>query len=999
MAEKNGTRKTRVFISYSRKNKLFVRKLNKAIDDNGITPWVDWEGIPLSADWMAEINAAIEACDAFVFVISPDSLKSKVCMDELELGIKYNKKIVPVLISDPEKRQKMHPKLASTNWVHMRSKKDDFKAMVPRLVESIQTDLGWVQQHTRLLQRATEWEQKDRNNSYLLQGSDLSDGEHWMIESTKDTSRAVVPIQAEYINASRWDAVKRQRNLTIGVGLAMVLSIILGIFAIGQWFKAEENAGLARNNAATAVANEHIAATQQARAEKSEANALKSENEAKAQSSAVQAGIYEGRTAGLFTSTLLALESWLRIPSVDAENILRNNLSHMAIPVVQMQQSGRIWNISTNTDGKSFITASDDNTACLWTLEGEKKYCVLHNGIMNDAVLSADNAHLVTAGADGSVNLWKGENGELIKSFEYKVNIWDIDISPNNKWLAIGRLDGTVTLINLITAREEFSFYLGPNEVYALTFSQTSEWLAMGTSNGQVTLWRVNTGNSSAGPKHNAQVLAMDFSADGKWLVSVGADSTARVARTEFGGTKHILPHNDWVEDVAFSPDGSWFVTIADDKLARVFETETGREKFRMQHAGFVNEVEVSPNGQWIATASVDNTARVWEATSGTLVREIILDSAGTALTFSTDNNQLIIGDSDGNIGIWDISKISARVGYLEFPELIHKAKFSYTGEWVIFNTDDQNIWLVPTDQLVTLHNGTQGTKILTLENITSQTKVSLDSKWIAVTETYETRANLFNIETSIRHILPHDSEISGIAFSADSKLFATTREKGTSVYVWDVESGQQVEEILFDEIAFTISFNPVNTTLAIGFTGKIVIWDIANKKEITSLQQVGDIKSLNFSRDGHWLATTSSAGGISVWDTSSGQPTQPTYKFLQGGSITSLDFSADGKFLASGGSNGYAYLWDLASGEERVRLPHNSSVTSVAFSPISDQLLTVSQKVVQVWDVSQMEIITRENITEMACTKLPKNFSISNWAFFFHEEEYRLMCPNLPQG
>jgi len=1001
MTQKNSSRKTKIFISYSRKNKLFVRKLNKAIDESGIEAWVDWEDIPLSADWMAEITAAIEASDAFVFVISPDSLKSKVCMDELELCIKYNKKIIPVLYRDPDKEHKMHPKLASTNWVYMRPRKDDFKATTPRLIESIQTDLGWVQQHTRLLQRATEWEQKDRNRSCLLQGSDLSDGECWMIESTKDVARAVVPIQAEYINTSRKVAVERQRNLTIGIGLAMALSLLLGIFAISQWQKAEENTGLARNSAATAVANEHIAATQQARAEKSEADAIKKENEAKAQRSAMQAGIYAGRPGELFTSTLLALEAWQRLPSKDndAENILRNNLTLMANPVAQAQQNSAVWNISTSANGKYFVTASDDNTACVWTMAGEKKYCAQYNGIMNDAVLSQDNAYLVTAGENGHVNLWNGESGDPIKSFEYSVDIYDLDISPNNKWLAIGRADGVMTLINLAKVREEVSFDLNSGEVYTLAFSPTSEWLALGLSNGQVTIWRVNTADSKAGPKHNSEVNTIQFSPDGNWLVSVGADNTARVTRTISGGTKYILPHNDWIEDVAFSPDGSWFATASDDTLVRVLTTETGREKFRMQHAGFVVDVEVSPNGQWIATTGSDNTARIWDATSGTLVREIVLETSGTTLAFSADNNRLIISDYDGHIGIWDISSLNARVGYLTFPNLVHKAKFSYTGEWVVFNADDQNLWLVPAEQLTTLHDGTQGTKILTLENITAQTKVSPDSKWVAVTEINESRANLFNIETSTRHILPHNSDISGIAFSADSKLFATTNEKGKSVYIWNVESGQQLEEIPFNEVAFTISFNPLDRTLAIGFSNKIVIWDIANKKEIAALQQVGDIKSLNFSKNGHWLATTSSAGGISVWDMSSGQPSIPTNTFLQNGSITSLDFSVDEKFLASGGANGYAYIWDLVSGEERARLPHGNSVTSVAFSPVGDQLLTVSQKIVRVWDVSQLELITTENITEMACAKLQKNLSATNWKFFFPREEYRLLCPNLPQG
>ena len=60
--------KRSVFISYSRKDKEFVRKLNDSLDSSEIEAWVDWEGIPPSSDWMDEIQRAIEGADAFLFV-------------------------------------------------------------------------------------------------------------------------------------------------------------------------------------------------------------------------------------------------------------------------------------------------------------------------------------------------------------------------------------------------------------------------------------------------------------------------------------------------------------------------------------------------------------------------------------------------------------------------------------------------------------------------------------------------------------------------------------------------------------------------------------------------------------------------------------------------------------------------------------------------------------------------------------------------------------------
>ena len=47
----------------------------------------------------------------------------------------------------------------------------------------------------------------------------------------------------------------------------------------------------------------------------------------------------------------------------------------------------------------------------------------------------------------------------------------------------------------------------------------------------------------------------------------------------------------------------------------------------------------------------------------------------------------------------------------------------------------------------------------------------------------------------------------------------------------------------------------------------------------------------------------------------------------------------------------------------------------------------------------AQIVFTNRENISELACSKLTENFSPSTWIFFFHEEKYQLICPNLPQG
>jgi hypothetical protein len=61
-----------VLVSYSRADRDAVVALTEHLAAAGKRPWVDLEDIPPSAEWMAEIRAAIEAADGYLTVISPD---------------------------------------------------------------------------------------------------------------------------------------------------------------------------------------------------------------------------------------------------------------------------------------------------------------------------------------------------------------------------------------------------------------------------------------------------------------------------------------------------------------------------------------------------------------------------------------------------------------------------------------------------------------------------------------------------------------------------------------------------------------------------------------------------------------------------------------------------------------------------------------------------------------------------------------------------------------
>src|SRR5690349_15796749 len=108
-----------VFISYSRKDSEFVRALHSSLADAGRDAWVDWQDIAPSADWMAEIRGAIEQTDAFIFVLSPDSVASSVCGDELDYAVQQQKRLIPVVRRDVD-ASAVPEALRQLNWIFFR---------------------------------------------------------------------------------------------------------------------------------------------------------------------------------------------------------------------------------------------------------------------------------------------------------------------------------------------------------------------------------------------------------------------------------------------------------------------------------------------------------------------------------------------------------------------------------------------------------------------------------------------------------------------------------------------------------------------------------------------------------------------------------------------------------------------------------------------------------------------------------------------------------------
>ncbi|MGI0491780.1 toll/interleukin-1 receptor domain-containing protein [Alkalinema pantanalense CENA528] len=205
---------TDVFISYSRKDKPFVQQLHGALAQQQRDIWIDWEDIPIAADWWQAIERGIESANIFLFILTPHSIVSTVCKQEIDHAIQCNKRLIPVVRDDQFDAQLVHPAVSRHNWLFFRES-DDFQQAFQDLTRTIETDWDHVQQHTRLLVKAIEWE-RDRDDSFLLRGKDLEASEQWYAESENKDPKPT-ELQHQYITKSRIVESANQRLTEIGL--------------------------------------------------------------------------------------------------------------------------------------------------------------------------------------------------------------------------------------------------------------------------------------------------------------------------------------------------------------------------------------------------------------------------------------------------------------------------------------------------------------------------------------------------------------------------------------------------------------------------------------------------------------------------------------------------------------------------------------------------------------------------------------------------------------
>jgi WD40 repeat protein/uncharacterized caspase-like protein len=548
----------------------------------------------------------------------------------------------------------------------------------------------------------------------------------------------------------------------------------------------------------------------------------------------------------------------------------------------------KFWDLNTGSETRTVKLSGDkiDNVALEFAADGR----LLVAGTVDKRVQLWEVTTKATERALGTVrsefSLFKFSRGgrSLAISDGYTIRLWDIaagreltalgapnsgllveqgrvfvGFSDDGKKVATGGFDTPTVLWETDTAKQLLKFSGHTNMAYQVSFSADGHQL----SSGGRTRWDLLSGRGirlTTGPTDKQLGIP---GPDGHLLALYAPNSNAvSIVETSTGRLLQTLkPTGDTVvQRVSFSPDSSLLLVsyMADFTRARQ-----------------------SPPGQLPAN---DNLIKIWDLKAGRELHTLAFGSTPAAADFSGDGRTIAMAGAMGDISLWDTAS----------------------------GTKVRDFTSSPMAGLTQMMNGMSGMSAAQLAKMRPGKPGSMP----AMPDMSAISGMMTNIMGSMS-AGTMGRTVTSVAFSPDGRTLATG----------GVESKSNLDFAALMNPAAQRKKNAkppdpeeLMRNMKVEAVGQVTLWDVATGNQLGILSSHGKgVTQVAFSRDGRWLASSSTDNTIRIWDV----PARRELRTLTGhtANIDSLAFSPDARLLASAGDDGATFLWDTNTGEHLLTL------------------------------------------------------------------------------
>ncbi len=355
---------------------------------------------------------------------------------------------------------------------------------------------------------------------------------------------------------------------------------------------------------------------------------------------------------------------------------------------------GEINDLIFSIDGKYVVSASEDPTIKVWSIETGKIVQAFEKaeGRLGAINISNDGKNILSSTGNKNVYVWGLPDGNLKNQLRgHNSNITEIKVSSDK--VCTLSVDGAVRIWDLETGKclknynnlnqtSEFprAFF---NKTISLAFSEDSKLFATGTEGGIINLWESDSGRliknfnfKKSDPNRIGDfkwVASIDIDPQGNYIAAGCQDGWIRVWEIETGNLiieKTVIAPGMRVTHVQFTRDSNYIGASAIGSVIKLWNLKSGDQiNFSGNHEDYITTFNFSLDNKFIISGSNDNKIFVRDLKQSITYGPFQLSSPIKFTTIIPENNYLLGADNNGEILMWDYEKKKQEVSASEAEE------------------------------------------------------------------------------------------------------------------------------------------------------------------------------------------------------------------------------------------------------------------------------------------------------------------------------------------
>ena len=598
-----------------------------------------------------------------------------------------------------------------------------------------------------------------------------------------------------------------------------------------------------------------------------------------------------------------------------------------------------VKNVVLAPDGKTIVSASDDNSIKTWDLATGvclRTLKFIPFGAPCPSLALSPDGQLAIFPSIGQfedkLGVWNLDTGECLKTLEkednrlvHRYNVTAISADGRRAatvFFIRGFNSDSVKVWNLETLKKIKWLNTGPIENNCLALSANGKRVVTASANDfTLKVWNIAGAECLQTMKgHTNHVNSMVISADIRFVISASDDQTIKVWDFNSGECLRTLTgHTGPVKAVALSASGVFIASASEDKTVRVWRFDTGKcLSVLTGHSGSVNAVALSANGLQVASASKDATLIVWELTHSL---PPFIQAPHTnyvaCVAVSTGGRRAVSASHDNTLKVWDLKNNTCLRTLGGHTQAVNGVAVTPDGRQAVSGAGDHTlrVWDLRSGACLHILNGHTG----------KVNGVALSPNGQQVISASEDKTlKIWNLETgACLHTLEgHEKAVNAVAVTPDGKQ-AISGSHDQLLKVWDIQSGACLQTLPGHRVfldgpryVFDVKISAdgkLAVSAAKDFTLKV--WELATGKCLRTLEgHQSAVTGVALSPDGQFAVSTSWDKTIKVWNLASGVCVH-TFEG-DGASMLCCACSADGLTLLAGDANGILYFFNLENSQ-----------------------------------------------------------------------------------